>query len=130
MHVPHTSLNESTETTEPRLIVKIIRADDLVACDKQTGKSDPLCVLRCGTEEYCTMVKRGTIAPKWNEEFVFGSIQSILDLIPNGFLELVLRDEDVVEHGEIVYSDMGQICIPLATLTTMKSNRCPPQWLR
>lgn len=110
----------------PRLVVKIIRAEDLIACDKQAGKSDPVCFIRCGSEELQTDVRHGTINPKWNQEFQFGDHQNVLDLLPTGNLEIVLRDEDVVE-GVCVFSDLGKIEMPLVALTG-KNKRRPPQW--
>ena len=114
------------ETKDPRIIVQIIRAKDLIACDKRSGKSDPICRVQCGTEELQTNVIHETINPEWNSsELVFGSCQNVVEILEKGFLHVLVEDYDDNVHGEVVYSNLGRVSIPVIGLIEEEQRRIP-----
>lgn len=53
------------------LKITIIQANDLPAMDSGSGKADPYCIIRFGSNEQFTTVKPKTVNPNWNQTFVF-----------------------------------------------------------
>lgn len=53
------------------LKLTIIQADDLPAMDHATGKADPYCVIKFGSNEQFTSVQQKTTSPTWNHTCVF-----------------------------------------------------------
>ncbi|KAJ3028267.1 hypothetical protein HDV00_010538 [Rhizophlyctis rosea] len=89
--------------TEPEvgralLYVKIIRANNLQACDWTT--SDPYVILSHeGNELYRTRVIDRTLDPVWNETFEIGLPDSLPD--NQSFLDLIVMDKDTIGSDDL-----------------------------
>ena len=70
----------------------------------------------------------GTIDPIWNAEFIFGESADIVELIKHESIEIVLKDEDRMDHsGDIVYTDLGKVVLRLNECLE-GGKRLSPQW--
>jgi C2 domain len=93
-----------------RVYAKVIRATNLPKTDT-LGKCDPYVLLSIGdaeqSEVVCTSIKKRTLNPVWNEEFVIP--------VYNGTesLDLELFDHDELDSDDCV----GSISIPLSALS-------------
>ncbi|KAI8112634.1 hypothetical protein M9434_003955 [Picochlorum sp. BPE23] len=91
-----------------QLYVKIIAAKGVLALDTN-NLSDPYCVVSVGTDSNTTRVEKKTLAPVWDETFVFDAacLQSAIDdRLP--CLRLDLYDWDHFSADDF----MGQVIIP------------------
>lgn len=66
-----------------RLRVRVVEARDLPRTDSALagGKSDPYCVVNLAGREHRTAVRKGTLAPKWGDEFVFPAVDGLYGLL-------------------------------------------------
>ena len=76
--------------------MRIICAEDVLALDRLTGKSDPVAFIFCGTESKLSCIKMGTINPYWNEEFRFGGVSQDIKHVDELFIQI--KDDDGVSH--------------------------------
>lgn len=91
------------------LSVNIIQAEDLVAYDVISGTSNPYCkvsLLPDHKSQLQTRIHKRTLAPKFDEEFIFDVSPSRL---PHCFLEILLFNYDHFSKHECV----GQVKIAL-----------------
>lgn len=88
----------------------------------QTGRSDAVCFLQLGNEEFKSKVQHGTIHPTWNQVFEFGVKQNIAQVADLQQLEIYVRDEE-----DTVYRDLGKIAIQLGEIFS-HTKHLPPQW--
>ena len=99
------------------LTVEIIDGKNLVPCARN-GTSDPFINLQLiglsgneiKNETFKTTQKNGTIAPAWNEKFVFGNNYDL-----SGAADLPTLTLTVWHHGSLGVADvpMGEVSIPL-----------------
>ncbi|XP_076091601.1 synaptotagmin-6-like isoform X2 [Mytilus galloprovincialis] len=91
------------------LSVNIIQAEDLVACDVISGTSNPYCkvsLLPDHKSQLQTRVHKKTLAPKFDEEFIFDISPSKL---PNCYLEILVFSYDQFSTHDCI----GQVKIAL-----------------
>lgn len=91
------------------LSVNIIQAEDLVAYDVITGTSNPYCkvsLLPDHKSQLQTRIHKRTLAPKFDEEFIFDISPSRL---PHCYLEILIFNYDHFSKHECV----GQVKIAL-----------------
>ena len=126
----------------PELVVRVICAEDVLAKDRLTGKSDPVAFVFCGKESKISAIKTGTCNPYWNAEFRFGgAMQNIRDLDE---LHVQIKDDDGVskEVGQVrgrtrptktvkmkrLYDNLGGITVDLKELRGSKTKWSKPKW--
>ena len=61
---------QPTQQSPTSVIIKIISASNLPAADLN-GKSDPYCIIKCGSWKEKTNAVQNTLDPEWNERFSF-----------------------------------------------------------
>ncbi|CAM9858287.1 unnamed protein product, partial [Ectocarpus sp. 13 AM-2016] len=112
-----------------RVTVKVLEGKNLLVSDLLTGTSDPVTFLWVGsTERGCvdlkhdrrvqsTEVRKHTVDPVWDAEFVFPlEVQSVEDVL-SGRINILVRDHDDAD-GDLHYIDLGRVEVPLETVLT------------
>ena len=77
-----------------RLHVRVISASDFKA--DSGGRSDPFVKLRIGTRKYQTSTKSRTLAPVWNEDFIFREVGYL-----SGVLSIMLLDDNYTRDASL-----------------------------
>jgi len=104
----------------PRLVVRIVQARGLPACDSN-GKSDPYIVASVAQERLKTKPRAKTLCPVFDCEFVFGA-KSLLDMSDE--LRLTCMDSDL-GPGTLFDDLIGELVLPLYALPRHASE---PRW--
>jgi hypothetical protein len=131
----HYSSGIKVEPTFSRFVVKVCEGRDLLASDRETGKSDPVCFVWLGLKNegqpdwshineenagesrvLMTSLQPTTINPVWNEELTFPIDISGGDVV--GYFEnlrcvIYIRDEDRDAHDVVSYDELGMIEFPV-----------------
>ena len=88
--------------------VRVVCARQLPVMDVR-GSSDPYCVLRLGSKEMRTSVKKKCLDPVWEETFRF----EVTDDDDQGFLTATVKDRDVLSEDDVI----GAVMLPVRKLT-------------
>lgn len=120
MKSPPLNATDVTSGEKPNEVhVLLIRATGLKVMDKNLlskgGSSDPVVSLSIGNDKQTSSTKKKNLSPVWEEKFTFDT-SSV-----GGVLDVVVDDYDMGSGNDF----MGQISIPLTTLTTRQEVR---QW--
>ncbi|CAM9288605.1 unnamed protein product [Ectocarpus fasciculatus] len=112
-----------------RVTVKILEGKNLLVSDLLTGTSDPITFLWVSSTEsgyvdlkhdrrvQSTEVRKHTVDPVWDAEFVFPlEVQSVEDVL-SGRINILVRDHDDAD-GDLHYIDLGRVEVPLETVLT------------
>ena len=83
----------------PELVVRVICAEDVLALDRLTGKSDPVAFVFCGKESALSHIKTGTCNPYWNQEFRFGGATQNIQQVDE--LHIQIKDDDGVSQEAV-----------------------------
>ena len=129
----------------PELIIRLICAEDVLALDRLTGKSDPVAFLFCGKESKLSEIKIGTVDPYWNAEFRFGG--AIQDIRHIDELHIQVKDDDGInkEAGRVrgrtasstgskvpkmkrLYENLGGVTVNLKEIRESKTKWSKPKW--
>ncbi|CAM9382975.1 unnamed protein product [Ectocarpus sp. 6 AP-2014] len=112
-----------------RVTVKVLEGKNLLVSDLLTGTSDPITFLWVSSTKsgyvdlkhdrrvQSTEVRKHTVDPVWDAEFVFPlEVQSVEDVL-SGRINILVRDHDDAD-GDLHYIDLGRVEVPLETVLT------------
>jgi hypothetical protein len=128
----------------PILIVRVICAEDVLALDRLSGKSDPVAFVFCGKESRLSQIMIGTCNPYWNAEFCFKNTTQNIEHIDELYIQI--KDDDGVSkqassvcgrttrnNGNTakmkrLYDNLGGITINLKDIRDSKTKWSKPKW--
>ena len=134
---------EQTDVTCPEntsyLVVKVVEAKNLYACDVETGTADAMCILKFDGMEQRTKCIRRTTSPIWQESFKFAlNSATTVNTIAAQSLVLIVKDVDAPEGGRkktklgtefagtAQYEDLGVVSLKLHALMASSNLRLAP----
>jgi len=104
----HSHIPQKPDKDRLELVVEVKAAKDLHASDSN-GFSDPFCSMRCGEEKMKTFVSAKTLAPSWNQTFIFGASQGLTG--QDDFV-LFVKDYDRFSVNDF----LGAVAVPLSQI--------------
>ena len=105
----------STEKTLSKLLVVIVRAENLLASDFN-GKSDPYCIVQCAGEKYRTPTIKANLNPEWNCELEFGGKLTARQVDDEEEVVVRLYDQDLLSKDD----PLGEVHIPIWMIADTK----------
>ena len=126
------------------LVIRFLNGESLLASDVETGKSDPICFIWCGSSqeepppldkldeeskkvEDCrvltTNVCYTTTDPIWNENIIYPLDVHDIDTLANLVVKVYVRDEDIIgetNNGDVqrIFDELGMVDIYLKDIIT------------